>query len=73
MGALRVAQRIGLRDADLHGAARDDVEELARRRLELGARADVVAERRAREEQRALLREHARIERSAPGPTTCRT
>ena len=43
MRALGIAQRIGLRDPDADGAARDHIEEIARGRFELGARQHVVA------------------------------
>src|SRR5580698_3243837 len=68
MGLGRVLQRIGLVDLDLDGAGFDDLEEIPRHRQHVGALGGIGVERRPREEERALLREDAEIDRrDGPG------
>src|SRR5947209_7203222 len=60
----RVRELVALVDLDLDGPGRDDVEEVVRRRKQVGTLGGVGAERRAGQEQRALGVEDAGVERA---------
>src|SRR5207237_1989130 len=59
----RLRERELALDAQLQPAALDPAQHLPRPRHQLGARQDVVRQRRPREEERALLAQHLRVER----------